>query len=203
MKTVMRLRLSLPLAGTKNAVFYSMLMLYLVTPGAIAESLGWYDQPYPYLVVNQEVRDVIEAFGTNLGLRVVVAEDVRGTVEKKVFENTAGNFLLAISETADLAWYVGESGVYFDSNDNVLREHISTSGYAETDIRKTIGALQKPGRGTSLLYDGASQQVIAMGPLSYLVMVRQAIGRLPVQTAKKESTTTKIFRGTEVQVQSY
>ncbi len=179
------------------------MLLFPWMPIASAGSLDWYERPYPYLVVNQSIRDVLTEFGEHLGVRVVLSESIQGNIDEKIFEKTAGEFLTTLSETTDLVWYVNDKSIHFDSNENVMRESISTSGYSETDIRKTIGAFQKPGRNVSLLYDGSSQRIVVTGPEPYLSMVRQAIGRLPVQSAKTERTTTRIFRGTDVQVQSY
>lgn len=183
-------------------LLWAMLLLPWLST-ASASNMDWYEQPYPYLVVNQDVRDVLTQFGDHLGVRVVLSENVQGNIDKKLFEKTAGEFLTALSEAADLAWYVSENSIHFESDENVMRESISTSGYADTDIRKAIGSFQTPGRGVSLLYDGSAQRIVVTGPEPYLGLVRQAIGRLPVQAAKTERTTTRIFRGTDVQVQSY
>ena len=73
--------------------------------GARAALPDWPATPYRYLVVDQDLRQVLQEFGRNLGTRVVLSDAVAGRVRGPLPEAPPVAFLDTLARTYGLDWY--------------------------------------------------------------------------------------------------
>ena len=81
----------------------------------------WPTAPYRYMVVDQDLRTVLEEFGRNTGVRIVLADEVKGRVRGSLPQAAPQDFLDHVTKSYGLDWYYDGA---------VL--HVSTNKEAET-----------------------------------------------------------------------
>lgn len=159
----------------------------------------WPAEPYRYVVVDQDLRTVLEEFGRNTGVRIALAEGVKGRVRGNLPQVPPGEFLEAVAKSYGLDWY-------FDGA--VL--HISTTGEAGTrfiDLHGLSYAHLAAGLGRAgvtdprfVLREGPSLgTVLVSGPPRYLQLVAEAAAAMAGQkgspAAALPATQVRVFRG--------
>lgn len=159
----------------------------------------WPADPYRYIVVDQDLRTVLEEFGRNTGVRVALSEGVQGRVRGNLPQVPPGEFLEAVAKSYGLDWY-------FDGA--VL--HVSTTGEAGTrfiDLRGLSFSHLAAGLGQAgvtdprfVLREGPSPgTVMVSGPPRYLQLVVEAAaamaGEKATPVAALAVTPVRVFRG--------
>jgi len=167
---------------------------------APAPASSWTAQPYAYLVIDQDVRAVLEALGSNLGVGLVVADSVKGKIRSKVLGRTAGQFLDEISQAQGLSWYFDGSTLFVDRALNSTRRTFDTQALPASSVQQALLSLSGGGQRTHLHIDTTARQVVASGPAGYLGLIdRQLAALRPAQpTVAREAraaTPIRIFRG--------
>ena len=164
---------------------------------AFAAKPAWRDVAYPYSIINQNLTNVLENFGYNTGLKVSVAQDVRGTVHGRESSGTAGQFLDEVTRSNDLDWYSDGTVVYVSPASDEETAAIPLNGFSFDKLRNYLagsGLLDKRFR----LSRRAGNVAILSGPPSYVAVVKQAI---EAETGVKDqhdgpaAGTLVVFRG--------
>ena len=159
----------------------------------------WPASPYRYLVVDQDLRTVLEEFGRNTGVRTALADGVKGRVRGSLPQVPPGEFLDALTRSYGLDWYYDGA---------VL--HVSAAGEAGTrfiDLRglpfaQLAAGLDRAGVADPryALRDGPSPGLAtASGPPRYLQLVSEAAAAMaaqkPTAAAAPIATPVRVFRG--------
>lgn len=157
---------------------------------------AWPAAPYRYLVVDQDLRVVLEEFGKNTGIRIALADGVKGRVRGSLPQAPPPEFLDALARSYGLDWY-------YDGT--VL--HVSTSAEAETrfldlhglPFARLIGGLAQSGLADAryVLRDGPAQGLATVsGPPRYVGLVAQAAAAMVAQKAPAPAApVVRVFRG--------
>ena len=74
-------------------------------------AVDWASKPYEYMIVDQDVRMVLEEFGHNNGVPISVSPAVQGRVRGNLPGGTARVFLDALSKAYGLEWYFDGYGL--------------------------------------------------------------------------------------------
>lgn len=177
-------------------------LLLLPNPGlrqARAAVPDWPASPYRYLVVDQDLRTVLEEFGRNTGVRVALAEGVKGRVRGNLPQVPPGEFLDAVARSYGLDWYYDGA---------VL--HVSTTGEAGTrflDLHGLPFAQLAAGLGRAgvsdprfVLREGPSPGLATVsGPPRYLQAISEAAtamaGQRSAPAAAAPAPAVRVFRG--------
>lgn len=72
---------------------------------ALAARPDWPSGPYLYTVVNQDLRSVLERFAENMGIKMVISDDVKGTVQGTPANASPERFLDQLCRSYGLDWY--------------------------------------------------------------------------------------------------
>ncbi|MBE0398775.1 hypothetical protein EI168_01450 [Halomonas sp. FME1] len=89
----------------------------------------WMEREYHYLIVEQDVQDVLKEFGRNLALPMEVSPRVEGDVRGDIRAETARGFLEQVCAANDLAWFF-DGGVLHVAK----REEMTHQSFELTDI---------------------------------------------------------------------
>ena len=168
-----------------------------------AASIAWPEAPYRYLVVDQDLRAVLEEFGKNLGVRVALADSVKGRVRGNLPEGSPQSFLDALTKAYGLEWYfdgavlsistVAEAGTRFLDLHEVpfarALDGVQSAGL--TDPRFVL----RPGPAPNL--------AMVSGPPRYVQLISEAVAAMaaqkptvpPVQVVAQAAGVVRVFRG--------
>lgn len=143
-----------------------------------AEPADWLDKSYPYVVVESDLRSVLDDFGRNTGAAIRVSDQVRGEVRGEIPALTARLFLDRLARDHGLVWYYDGFVVDISTRDELRTEVLDATGVSVSRLEREMQALE--------IYDGrfdirGSDQtglVFVSGPPRYLELVQQTLGRM-------------------------
>jgi type III secretion protein C len=187
----------LTLAGLHLTVVVS---LGSPTCSAASAEMKWPQGLYRYVVIDQDIKDVLIEFGSNINVPVRVSDAVTGHLRGPLPITTAEDFLKGLCESNGLVWY-------FDGS--VL--HISAAREIET-VFIDIGRLRPKELSDKLLKLGiadsrypviatANADVLSVsGPPPYVSLVQRTAAAMvraavPRQAPSGDEPRVRVFRG--------
>lgn len=181
------------------AVAAALLTGWAAGQPAAAADPAWPSSPYRYLVVDQDLRVLLEEFGRNTGLRVALTEGVKGRVRGSLPQVHAREFLDTAARTYGLDWYYDGSVM-----------HVSTTAEAATrllDLRgvpfhRLVEGLDQAGIADArfgMRQGPALGSVMVSGPPRYIQLVSDAVatmaGQKPQAAVFPVAAQVRVFRG--------
>ncbi len=161
---------------------------------------NWPSGSYNYVVVNQDVREVLTEFGRNLNLPVKISDRVQSRHLRGPFTvTTAGGFLKTVCETAGLVWYYDGTVLHISSSGEITTASMDVGhALASWDLRKQLQNLGVLDERYTLRTDAASGVVTVAGPPPYIATIRQSLqviakARGPVSDG--DDKRVRVFRG--------
>lgn len=108
----------------------------MATEERVDSSNDWMQREYHYIIVEQDVRDVLSEFGRNLSLPTEVSRAVRGEVRGDIQAGSARDFLEQVCAANDLAWYF-DGGVLHVTTRQELTQRTFDLSRVDTDLLMT------------------------------------------------------------------
>ena len=174
------------------------LMLGLAGSGAFAADAPWADRSYRYVVIDQDVRDVLQEFGRNLSLPVEVSSAVNGEVRGDIHADSAQAFLEQVCRSNGLAWFFDGYVLHVAAREELGRRSFDLDG---VDVSRLSADIEAARIGSPLSADfrDGRHRLEAMGPPAWLAEVAQRVEdsrRTPAPSAPGE---VRVFRGSVAQ----
>lgn len=159
--------------------------------------------PYKYTVVDQDLRDVLQQFASNVHLRLDMSDTVKGRVRGGTPTSSPRRFLDALAAEYGFDWYYDGSKLYVAPNSENVSKIIGLSHELFEPLNK---ALESGGISDSrfpLRELAGTSSVIVSGPPHFVDLVEQAVAALtpakaPAAEASKPGSVV-IYRGTGAQ----
>ena len=165
---------------------------------------AWPTASYAYVVVDQDLRSVLQEFGSNLGLRLALSDGVQGRVRGRLPELPPRQFLDHLAQAYGLDWYYDGLVIAVSAVSEAATRFVPLQGFtvaALEDGLRTAGLLDtrfpvRPGP--------AGDVATVSGPPRYVDIVRQSLAamvanRAPSPAAAQVPTappaTLVVFRG--------
>lgn len=165
---------------------------------AFAAGVDWRNAPYPYSIINQDVGNAVKNFGYNTGLKVSVAQDVKGTVRGHQHAGTAREFLDEITKSNDLDWYSDGTVIYVSPTADEETALVPLNEFSFSNLKRHLAEFGLIDKRFRLAKRKAGDVAVVSGPPSYVAVIKQAI---QVETGGKDqpdsgaSGTLVVFRG--------
>jgi type III secretion protein C len=158
---------------------------------------------YDYVVVDQDLRTVIEQFGLNTGLRVTLSDAVQGRVHGRLPAALPREFFDHLTERFGLDWYYDGATIAVSAKSEAQTQLIALKSASFSQLQNAIGAAGFLDPRYRLRSGPDDNVAIASGPPQYLAMVRQIAATLspaqvPAQLLKQsppETHNVMVFRG--------
>ena len=117
---------------------------FSLTPAipASAEECVWRQPTFSYVAEDQDLAQVLAAFGATEGLSVVVSPEVQGTVSGSFMEVTPEDFLESLSAAHGLVWYRDGAGLFVYASHEVDSAFMTLEFLTPADaieLVKTLG----------------------------------------------------------------
>ncbi len=189
-----RRRPALGVALPSVALLVVALALLVAAPVRAADA-PWAGRDYRYVVIQQDVREVLEEFGRNLSLPVAVSDAVTGEVNGDIDATRAGDFLRQVCAANGLAWFYDGYVLHVATRGELSQRLFDLDG---VDRERLLAALARSEIGApldaTLIDDGARLEV--SGPPAWITSVARRLEglRRPAPPAGP-SGGVKIYRG--------
>jgi type III secretion protein C len=178
---------------------FCLLVLTGVTLEAWAETPrpAWLDEPYHYVVIDQDIRGVLTEFGRNLSLPVVLSDQVKGRVQGHVRAEHAGEFLSRVSATQGLVWYYDGNALHVSANRELASQVIDTGRFDQKALKGVLDQLGLVGESVSIQFNPSRSVLSVSGPPTYIGYVQRSLEGLerPVISRGRSQQGIRIFRG--------
>lgn len=156
----------------------------------------WFEEPYNYVVLDQDIRETLTEFGRNLGLPVVLSDAVNGRVRGRVEAETAGQFIGRLSTVNGLTWYF-DGSVLHVSADREFATRVIDSGRLSGDVvAQQMRDLGLADDRFSLRVARGGNVITVSGPPAYINVVGQVVERMqPEPVVAGDDPRVRVFRG--------
>lgn len=172
------------------------LVLLLALPAQARVEPAWWPQPYPYVVVDQPLQEVLEAFGRNLGLPLDVDATIEGQAPARLEAATAGEFLDALARSARLAWFYDGNTLHVTPAARNQQQRIATGGLAVAQVQERLDAYGVSGNPLAVRALPGAGGVLASGSPAFVEWLRQRLETPPVIATREPSRSgVRVFRG--------
>jgi type III secretion protein C len=168
----------------------------------------WPAGQYKYVVIDQDLKDVLTEFGRNAKLSLRISDAVGGKrVRGEVKAGSAEQFFKDLCASYGLVWYYDGAVVYVNSESEVRTELIDLGRLAEKGVgeKKLIEKLESLGAADHRysVKSSGDNLISVSGPPAYVAMVKQtltsmaraAAARTTTETAGGDDTRVRVFRG--------
>ncbi|WP_353980362.1 hypothetical protein [Salinicola endophyticus] len=172
-----------------------LIVTLLVAAPVRAAEAPWAGRDFRYVVIQQDVREVLKEFGRNLSLPVAMSDAVTGEVNGDIDATRAGDFLRQVCAANGLAWFYDGYVLHVATRGELSQRLFDLDG---VDRERLLAALARSEIGApldaTLIDDGARLEV--SGPPAWITSVAQRLEglRRPAPPAAP-SGGVKIYRG--------
>jgi type II secretory pathway component GspD/PulD (secretin) len=154
-------------------------------------ALPWPDKPYPYVVLDQDVRDVLAAFGSNLDVPVKVSDKVSGRVRGRLPELSPQKLLDHLAASFGLQWYYDGQVLYVTTVEEAVSEMLPLGPIRFEELQVSLASLKLDDPRFAPRPLASANVALVSGPPRYVALVKETMQAL--QQAYQFQTT--IVRG--------
>jgi type III secretion protein C len=192
-------------------IFFNMLKLLpfpVIIFVALAALIGsvqalepkWPLGPYKYLVIDQDVKDVLTEFGRNIGVSVDVSDQITGRLRGRLPVVTAREFLNKLCESNGLVWYFDGSTLHVNTKTEVKTELIDIGRVPSKQLTTRLTALGIADPRFPVRSTPNGGVVSVSGPPSFIALVRQTLTAMArVASVPENARQVTIWRGLKPQ----
>ena len=146
----------------------------------------WPAERYDYVVVDQDLRAVLQQFGVNTGLRVALSDKVQGRVHGPLPSVPPREFLSNLAQEFGLDWTYDGSIIWVTAASEVQTQMLPMQGVGFEKLRVSLssaGLLEPRFQLRPAANDGMA---VVSGPPRYITVVQQALAALAAEKAPPE-----------------
>jgi type III secretion protein C len=185
--------------------FFSCLAMFASMIGASrAAEPEWATAPYKYMIVDQDLRDVLAEFGRNVNLPTNISKDVAGRRIRGDFTALpAREYLQRLCDDYGLVWYFDGAVLHINSENEIRTELINVSPVEPASLLQDISALGIRDSRYEIRASRDAGVIAVSGPPPFLSLVRKTVSALqaanaPVsvrENADAGVVNVRVFRG--------
>lgn len=164
----------------------------------------WPAEPYKYIVVDQDLRDVLTEFGRNTGIHTKISEAVAGRRVRSVSDAVgAREFLQRLCSTHGLVWYFDGTVLHINTEAEIRTEMLPLVNVRSDTLLQRLDALGVADSRFAIHTTDKTGIISISGPPPYLSLVRDTVAALeksmapaPVrEVTDGDEKRVRIFRG--------
>jgi type II secretory pathway component GspD/PulD (secretin) len=157
---------------------------------------AWFNSPYNYVVLDQDVRVALTEFGRNLGLPVVLSDAVNGRVRGRIEARTAGDFMERLAGANGLTWYFDGSVLHVSADKEFVTRVLDAGRLRGEAVASEMRELGLADERFSLRAARNGNVITVSGPPAYINVVGQLVERMqPEPVVSGDDPRVRVFRG--------
>lgn len=167
-------------------------------PGEAPQQPDWFSEPYPYVLVDQDLRSAFSEFSHQRGMMLVLSDKVRGRSRSNLRADSAGQFLRLLSEANHLSWYIDGNVLYVNAEDEAGTRLFTRPSADLHALQAWLEHLEVYGDPLAVRLSADGNELSVFGPPAYLARIQQHLdqSRKPVAAAEPlRGRSIRIFRG--------
>ena len=179
----------------------ALLWMCVLPHHAQAADLKLGDSPYRYTIVDQDLRDVLQQFASNMRLRLDMSDGVKGRVRGGIPISAPRQFLDTLAAEYGLDWYYDGSKLYVTPNSEDVTKIIGLPHDLFEPLNKALASGQISDPRFPLRELAGTNSVIVSGPPHFVDLVEQTAAALrpkALEDAGKPGYVV-IYRGANAQ----
>ena len=150
------------------AIYFALGLAIVAPRDLTAAEPAWPAAPYDYVVIDQDLRTVLEQFGLNTGLRIALSDNVKGRVRGRIQPAPPRQFFDHLTEMFGLDWYYDGAAISVSAKSEAQTQLVKLGNASFTQLKTALDASGFLDQRYQLR-PGAEQSVaIAAGPPQYL-----------------------------------
>jgi len=167
---------------------------------------NWPTGPYKYLVIDQDIKDVLTELGRNIKVPVELSNQIKGRLRGRPPGKTAKEFLDNLCESYGLVWHYDGAVLHIFTKTEVKTEVISVGHLKVDNVDNELKRLGISDPRFTVRSSPGGDVISVSGPPSFIALVRQAVTAMtdqpePVHEEKLEDEPkVKIFRGNRAEL---
>jgi type II secretory pathway component GspD/PulD (secretin) len=178
--------------------------MFFLLPAQHAQSLEpkWPPGPYRYLVVDQDVREILTEFGRNLNISIQISDQVNGRrIRGRLPISSAKDFLNRLCESYGLVWYFDGGILHFSAENEVRTEAVDLGPVNPAGISQKLRDLEILDSRFPIRSTGDSRNLAISGPPPYLARIRQTVETM--QKVSRPRNVREVQDGDDVKVRVF
>ncbi|WP_088343559.1 MULTISPECIES: type III secretion protein [Rhodomicrobium] len=196
-------------AAGSFGIIGSVLLLgasFLPSPASAADA-KWGAASYKYLIVDQDIRDVLVEFGRNANVPTQIAPTVGARRIRGPLASTKGgtaqDFLQRFCDSYGLVWYFDGTVLHIAALEDIQTEVITLDKAKTGDILRRLGELGMTDARFALRAADNGGMLWVSGPPAYRSQIRKTVSIIEAsgkqRTARevdlKDAVEVRVFRG--------
>lgn len=160
---------------------------------SIAREDVWREQPYPYIAFDQDIGEVLQEFGQNLGLQIRVSETLEGRVSGNFVKYSAGEFLDFLTQSHGLVWFDDGFSLDFSANNEIENRMLPLGKVTPEQLRLELIELDVADDRFPIRAGSGASMAMVSGPKRFIELVEGTIDSLNRVSQRR----IDVFRGLE------
>lgn len=153
-------------------------------------------QRYPYVVIEQDLKDVLLELGRNLGIATQITKSVRGVVRGGTQPNeTADAFLRRLGSAHDLVWFLDHDTLLVSTQQENKTESVSVPQMDAAQRRQLAQEWSDKGAGVHVALDERSGRLLVTGPASFHERMASTLAVAQKAPALRSGMGVTVYRG--------
>lgn len=165
--------------------------ILLSNVGVHAAVPDWPDKTYRYVVVEQELRELLREFGQNVGLPVRISETVSGEVNGRLPELPPEQFLDRVAERYGLVWYYDGFVLHISAAEESSGTMLPLGRVTPQRVQRELASLGIRDERFPMRFSDEANVLFTVGPPRYVDLVQQMINALN----QSEPQSVNVYRG--------
>lgn len=153
----------------------------LLTCGVLGAEPAWSTAPYDYVIVDQDLRSVLQQFGANTGLRLTLSDKVQGRVRGPLPSVPPREFFNNLTRQFGLDWTYDGSIISVSSTSEAQTQLLPLQGVGFDKLHKSLTDAGLLDLRFELRSPLGGDIVLISGPPRYLAIVQQVLAALAAE----------------------
>jgi type III secretion protein C len=138
-----------------------------------------------YYVLQQSINSALKDVATQIGLPIVIAQNVKGKVAAGKYEGSARDILNALVADLNLHWYFDGRTIHVTSVQDAVMHVVQLNSYSFDTLSQALNTIKLDTREFPLRYDERNHMVIIYGPPKYVATIEVVANHLAVKARYK------------------
>lgn len=173
-----------------------LLVQTLAVPGPVLAAEPRLDPgPYPYVIVDQDIKGVLVEFGRNVGLPVDVSDQVKGRMRGEHTTGSARQFLDGLCESYGLVWYFDGRVLHVNAKNEVRTEIVDIGRVPLMEALDHLAAIGVSDQRFAVERGDGAGTVSLSGPPAFVNLARKELTALARRPRDDGEEYMRVFRG--------
>ena len=151
----------------------------------------WFSEPYDYVIVDQDLRDVLREFADNLGFRVQLSDEIDGQIRGDWPGVTARMFIDALARQFSFDWYYEGEILYVTARSEAEARMLALGPVGFAELESELANLDILDSRYPLRFSNESNLALVSGPPRYVELIEETL----IALGKRAGADVGVFRG--------